>query len=275
MKKNLFTVLGTLILFTIFYAPSVFALEFGARAEYWIPTFDGDLRVDKNGVTGTDINLQNDLGIGNENIPGVEAFFGIGNHEISLSYSQVDLSGAQNINKNIVFDGKTYNASAYVESELKTSMIDFEYQYKLLNIKNILAGLSIGIIGKVKYFDGEVKMNSSATGNNEENIHVPIPMIGLGAKIGLLANILEARAKFTGMGYSGSFFYDGMADISVTPFPFLNIFGGYRAMSLKIDNVKRYLRQNGFLRSLRGLGYQFLIANCAILPQLTIIIRLI
>ena len=257
MKKNLFAVLGTLILFTIFYTPSVFALEFGARAEYWIPTFNGDLRVDKDGVAGTDINLQNDLGIGNENIPGVEAFFGIGNHEISLSYSQVDLSGAQNINRNIVFDGKTYNAGAYVESELKTSMIDFEYQYKLLNFKNILAGLSIGIIGKVKYFDGEVRMNSSATGDNKENIHDPIPMIGLGAKIGLLANILEARAKFAGMGYSGNYFYDGMADISVTPFPFLNIFGGYRAMSLKIDNVSDIYAKMDFYGPYAGLAISF------------------
>ena len=260
MKKFLFAVPGTLILFTIFYASSVFAFEFGARADYWIPTFNGDLRVDKNGVAGTDVNLQDDLGIGNENIPGVEAFWGIGNHEISLSYSQVDLSGARNINKNIVFDGQTYNASAYVESELKTSMIDFEYQYKLLNFKNILAGLSIGIIGKVKYFDGEVRMHSSTMGSvydNKEDIHVPIPMIGLGAKIGLLANILEAQAKFVGMGYSDSFFYDGMADISVTPFPFLNIYGGYRAMSLKIDNVSDIYAKMDFYGPYAGLAISF------------------
>ncbi|MGP8154531.1 MAG: hypothetical protein ACLQBQ_10420 [Smithella sp.] len=257
MKKILFATLGTLILFTIFYAPSVFALEFGARAEYWIPTFTGDLRVDKNGVIGTDINIQNDLGIGNENIPGAEAFFGIGNHEISLSYSQVDLSGAKNINKTIVFDGQTYNASAYVESELKISMIDFEYQCKLLNFKNILAGLFIGIIADIKYIDGEAKMHSSTTGSVEEDLHVPIPMIGLGAKIGLLANILEARAKFVGMGYSDSFFYDGMADISVTPFPFLNIYGGYRAMSLKIDNVSDVYCKMDFYGPYAGLAVSF------------------
>jgi hypothetical protein len=86
-------------------------------------------------------------------------------------------------------------------------MIDLEYQYKLLNFKNILAGLSLGIIGKVKYFDGDVRIHSSVGSENDtqKDIHVPIPMIGVGAKIGLLANILEARAKVTGMGYSGSF----------------------------------------------------------------------
>ncbi len=94
MKKNLFATLGILILVTIFFSPSAFALGFGASADYWIPTFEGDLRVDGNGVTGTEINLKEDLGISNENIAGVEAYFGIGNHEITLAYSQVNLSGA-------------------------------------------------------------------------------------------------------------------------------------------------------------------------------------
>ena len=183
VEKNLFAVPGTLVLMTIFFTPSVYVLGFGAHAEYWIPTFKGDLRVDGNGVEGTEINLNNDLGISNENFPGVEAFFGVGNHELRL-------------------------------------------------------------------------MNSSVY-DNKKDIHVPIPMIGLGAKIGLLANILEARAKFVGMGYSGSFFYDAMADFNVTPFPFLNIHGGYRAMSLKIDDVSDIYATMDFYGPYAGLAISF------------------
>ena len=254
MKKNLFATAGTLILLTIFFAPSAFALGFGASADYWIPTFKGDLRVDGNDVPGTEINLKDDLGISNDNIPGVEAYFGIGNHEITLAYSLVNLSGAQNIDKTIVFNGDTYAATAY--SEFKTSMIDLEYQYKLINFNYILAGLSFGIIAKVKYFDGEVKIKSSLSDTNK-NIQVPIPMIGVGAKIGLLANILEARAKVTGMGYSGNLFYDAMADLSLTPIPFLNIHGGYRAMSVKIDNVSDVYAKMDFYGPYVGLLISF------------------
>jgi outer membrane protein len=256
MKKDLFAALGTLILLTIFCAPSAFALGFGVRADYWIPTFKGDLRVGDNGAPGTEINLKDDLGISNENIPGAEAYFEVGNHEIGLAYSLVNFSGNKDIIKEIVFNGKTYNVSDHVESELKTSMIDLEYQYKLLNFKNILAGLSLGIIAKVKYFDGDVRIHSSVD-DTKKNIHVPIPMIGVGAKIGLLANILEARAKITGMGYSGSFFYDALADIAVTPFPFLNIHGGYRAMSLKIDNVSDIYAKMDFYGPYVGLAISF------------------
>jgi outer membrane protein len=260
MKKTLFATFGTLILLTMFYVPSVSALEFGVRAEYWIPTFKGDLRVDDNGVVGTEISLKDDLGISNDNIPGAEAYFGIGNHEITFTYSRINLSGAKSIEKDIVFNGDKYKESAYVESELTTNMIDLEYQYKLLNFKNILAGLSLGIIAKVKYFDGDVKIHSSSTGSvydTQKDIHVPIPMIGVGAKIGLLANILEARAKVTGMGYSGSFFYDALADIAVTPFPFLNIHGGYRAMSLKIDSVSDVYAKMDFYGPYAGLAISF------------------
>jgi outer membrane protein len=255
MKKNLFATVGTLILLTIFIAPSAYALGFGASADYWIPTFKGDLRVDGNGVIGTEINLKDDLGISNDNIPGAEAYIGIGNHEITLAYSQVNLSGAKKIDKEIKFNGKTYDVAENVESELKTSMIDLEYQYKLVNFHYILAGLSFGIIAKVKYFDGEVKIKSSSDTN--KNIQVPIPMIGVGAKIGLLANILEARAKVTGMGYSGNLFYDAMADLSLTPIPFLNIHGGYRAMSVKIDNVSDVYAKMDFYGPYVGLLISF------------------
>jgi outer membrane protein len=256
MKKNLFTTVATLILLTLFFAPSAFALGFGASADYWIPTFNGDLRVDGNGITGDKINLKDDLGISNENIPGAEAYFGVGNHQITLAYSQVNLSGDKHIDKEIKFNGKTYNASDRVESEFNTSMIDLEYQYKLINFNYILAGLSFGIIAKVKYFDGDVKIKSSSADTNKK-IQVPIPMIGIGAKIGLLANILEARAKVTGMGYSGSFFYDAMADLSLTPIPFLNIHGGYRAMSIKIDNVSDVYAKMDFYGPYAGILISF------------------
>ena len=139
-------------------------------------------------------------------------------------------------------------------------MIDLEYQYKLVNFNYILAGLSFGIIAKVKYFDGDVRINSSTPGSvydTKKNIQVPIPMIGVGAKIGLLANMLEARAKVTGMGYSGNFFYDAMADLSLTPIPFLNIHGGYRAMSVKIDNVSDVYAKMDFYGPYVGLLISF------------------
>jgi hypothetical protein len=59
------------------------------------------------------------------------------------------------------------------------------------------------------------------------------------------------------MGYSGNFFYDAMADLSLTPIPFVNIHGGYRAMSLKIDNISDVYAKMDFYGPYVGLLVSF------------------
>ena len=256
MKKNFIAVVLTLSVMIIFYASPVYALGGGAQARLWIPTFKGELRVDNGSVKGTNVDLKDDLGVDNEYFPGAEAFFCMGDHEITVSFSQIALSGSKKTSDEIIFNGDTYPAGIKVDSELTTSMIDLEYQYKFLNLENVLAGLSFGFIVKAKYFDGEAKMRSSVI-SSMEDFQLPMPMLGLGAKVGILADVLEARAKIVGMGYGGSFFYDAMADISVNPFPFLNIHGGYRIMSLKIDEIEDIYTQMDFYGPYVGIALEF------------------
>lgn len=236
------------------------SLEFGARAYYWFPGLKATIRVDQGGTQGSNIDAKDDLGIDNKNFPSVEAFAGIGKHHFSLMYTQVDYSGDKTINRTIIFQGRTFVTNARVESDLKTRMLDFEYQYDFLNLENILAGFSLGVIGKLKYLDGEARLKSTSVGSaydQKEDFKAPIPMVGVGAHLGLLANILEARAKFTGIGYRGNVFYDAMADLSLTPFPFMDIHGGYRFMKLKVDNVSDVYADMEFSGPYLGLTIGF------------------
>ncbi|MBM4272014.1 MAG: hypothetical protein FJ139_07665 [Deltaproteobacteria bacterium] len=242
MKKSTLSgvsIFAGLLLITVL-ATQAYAFEIGVRGYYWFPDLKAELKVDKGGLTGTQFDVKNELGIGNESFPSVEVYGGVGKHHFSVMYTQFHYSGDRTITRSINFAGKTFTAGTRVESDLETKMLDIEYQYDLLNMENILAGFSLGVIGKIKYFDGEASLKSSALGAVKETFAAPVPMVGIGAHIGLLANILEARAKIAGIGYSGSVFYDALADISVTPFPFLDIHGGYRIMKLKIDNVSDF-----------------------------------
>ncbi|MGB5217801.1 MAG: hypothetical protein WBN66_05840 [Smithella sp.] len=256
MRKKIIVTLGMLCILIVFCAPSVYALGFGAQARLWVPTFEGDLRVDDGSITGTEVDLKDDLGMDDEYFPGVEAFFSIGDHEITVSFSQFDLSGSKHISDEIIFNGDTYPAGTNVDSELNTSMIDLEYQYKFLNLENFLAGFSLGLIGKIKYLDGEASIRSSES-EDQQDFQIPMPMIGLGVNVGILADILEARAKVAGMGYDSSFVYDAMAEVSVTPFPFMDITGGYRVMSLKIDDIDDIYTKLDFYGPYVGLSISF------------------
>jgi hypothetical protein len=217
------------------------AFEIGARALYWFPAFKADMKADSAGLSGTSLDLKDNLGVGNKGIPTIEAFGGLGKHHLSLGYTPISYSGSTTLAAPVTFNGKVF-AAGIVDTDLKLRMLDLEYRYTLLDMENILAGFSLDAIGQIKYIDGEAKMNAPATGTEADfTIRSPIPMIGVGAHIGLLAGILEARAKLTGVAYSSNYLYEALADLSVTPFPFLDIHAGYKVIRIKIDRNDAFL----------------------------------
>jgi outer membrane protein len=233
MKKTYLAL--SLLLVTLLLPASTLAFEIGARGYYWFPSLDGNVKVDEAGV-GTIIDFEKDLGIEDENYPSVEVFLGGGNHHLSLTYTNIDYSGEKKLTEKITFNGVDYAVDALVNSSIEYKMMDLLYQYDFLNLENVLAGFSLGLVFQVKYLDGEVGLKSTTTGTDEkEDFTFPIPMIGLNLHMGILANILEARLRGTAIGYAGNTIYELMGDISWTPLPFLDIHGGYKTFVIDID----------------------------------------
>jgi len=241
VKKFVYTFLFSVACLFV-AAASAGAFELGARGSYWFPSLSADVKADSSGVVGTKLNLKDDLGVGNESFPVVEVFGGVGRHSASLAYTPINYSGTKALATAINFNGKTYAANTNVHTDLELKMLDFQYKYKFLDMENVLAGFSLSAIGQVKYIDGYAKIADTTTNTSAEyTLKVPIPMVGLGAHVGLLAGLLEARAMMTGVVYSGSHLYEALADLSFTPFPFLDINAGYKIMKLKVDHNDGYL----------------------------------
>ncbi|MDD5712993.1 MAG: hypothetical protein PHY31_09605 [Smithellaceae bacterium] len=215
------------------------AFEIGARGYLWFPTFNADMRVDTGSVQGTVQNMKDQLGVGYKYVPSVEAYAGIGKNHLSLMYTPIDYDGDTNTTATITFDGQTFGPGN-VETDLNMQMLDLEYKIDMIDFENLLAGFSLSAIGQIKYMDGSLKMKSGST-EAEKTFQLPVPMVGLGAHIGILANILEARAKVAGIGWSDNYFVEALGDISWTPFPFLDLNAGYRHIALKIDYKDVYL----------------------------------
>ena len=237
MKKTYLSL--SLLLAVLLLPVSSLALEIGARGYYWFPSLDGTVKVEEAGV-GTIIDFDKDLGIDDEYYPSIEAFVGLGSHHLSLTYTEIDYSGEKTLSEKIDFKGKEYEVGYTVDSSIKYTMIDLHYQYDLLDLENILAGFSLGGVLQVKYLDGDVRLKGTeaATGRSideEEDFALYIPMLGLNLHIGILADVLEARVRGTAIGYSGNTIYEVMGDISWTPFPFVDIHGGYKTFVIDID----------------------------------------
>lgn len=224
----------TCMVFLIAMAAPAMAFELGVRGTYWFPEIDGDIQVDGDGVPGTRLDLEHDLGLEKESYPVIEIFAGIGKHHVSLSYYNADYSGSKVLDKNIYFNGKLFNTTTLVETRLEYDVYDFMYQYDLLDLENILAGFSLGLVGKIKYFDGDVRLNS-AIETATEDFSEAIPLLGLNFHVGLIADLLEARILAAGMGYSDGNLFDGQVEVSITPLPFIDIHGGYRMFRIDAE----------------------------------------
>ncbi len=243
MKRSQWTPVLFALALVVGGAMPVGAFEIGARGLYWFPTFKADMRSDSAGRTGTTLNLKDDLGVGNESFPAVEVFGGGGKHLLSLAYTPIVYSGSTRVAIPVTFNGKTFPAGTAVDTDLKLRMLDMEYRYTLLDMHNILAGFSLSFVGQVKYVDGEAKLNASAANiESDVTVRAPVPMVGIGTRIGLLADLLEARAKATGIAYSkNNYLYEALADLSLTPFPFLDIHVGYKVIRIKVDRSDDFL----------------------------------
>jgi hypothetical protein len=212
----------------------VSAFELGVRGYYWFPDLSGNIRVDDAGIIGTDLNLKDDLGMGNQSYPVVEVFAGMGKHHLSLAYYNLDYDGDTVLTKDIVFNGEMFAVNERIATNLEYDNYDFMYRYDLIDLENFLAGGSLGLVGRLLVFDGSASITSS-TVSTKANFTAPVPMVGANLHVGILKDLLEARVLVTGIGYSGNTAFDGQAEISVTPFPFFDIHGGYRFFIIDIE----------------------------------------
>jgi len=245
MRKRRMVCLAVMaVAFALLMGAQAQAAEVGVRAYVWFPSLSADAR-GNGGFAATTTNLTETLGLGNKAAYSAEIFGGMGKHHLSFMYTSLGYSDTKSLGSQVVFNGAVYNPGTGVNTELNLKMYDLKYQYDLVHMQNILAGFSLGPILQIKYLDGEMKLSgqsaSTQPGNQKQSFQAPVPMIGLGCHANLIAKWLEARAQVTGMAYGGSLLIEGMADLSLTPFPFVDIHGGYKIMKLRASTNDFFL----------------------------------
>jgi len=226
--------LGSLLLLPA----SVFALEAGVRGMYWGSTITGDVQTVTNGVTGTVLDLKGDLALKDEDVFNGEAFLKVGSFTFRVAYTPLKYTGSAVLSRPIDFDGYTFPQGTPVSTTLETKMVDADVQWDLLNPDLGVVAINLGVFVRLKYADGSVGISSDNAAlpiSATQDFRLPIPEVGAAAGFGFLKNIIRADARVSGMAYSGSHLYEGDAFLSVIPFPFLRLQGGYRFIDLKAD----------------------------------------
>ncbi len=206
----------------------------GVRGTYWFPDLSATAQSTFGGVPETEFNLKDDLGMDDENFLSGEAFLRFGRVHFRVGYTKISYDGSETLTRDIEFNGQIFPVNDNVISSLDVKMLDAEVQVDILRPDFVAASFYLGLIGKVKFIDLDMELTST-TLTEKEDFQGAVPMVGLAAGAGFLNDLLRVDARVTGMAYSGNHLYEADAFVSLVPFPFLRIQGGYRYLDLKAD----------------------------------------
>ena len=206
----------------------------GVRGIYWFPDLSATAQTISGGVSETKFDLKDDLGVDNENFLSGEAFLRFGRLHFRVGYTKISYDGSATLTRDIEYNGQVFPVNDNVSSSFDVKMLDAEVQVDILRPDFVANNFYLGLIGKVKYVDLDLELTST-TMTEKQDFQVPVPMVGLAAGAGFLNDLLRVDARATGMAYSGNHLYEADAFVSLVPFPFFRIQGGYRYLDLKAD----------------------------------------
>lgn len=200
---------------------------------YWFTTFSDSIKLSSGSVTGTDINLVNDLGVDDKkNFWDGRITLELGSHKLRYGFMPVSWDGSRTLSQSIVFNGRTYSASTTVDTKLKADYHRLGYEYDIID----LLDNRLGVIFEVKYFDGDAKLSAPAAGISETGkLRAPIPTVGVTGQVGL-PFLVSVGGELTGIAIGSKLYLiDGEAGINIKPAPFVVISGGYRILKFHVE----------------------------------------
>ncbi len=162
-----------------------FSVKLGGYAS----RFDTRLAVDGGTSQGTEIDLDRDLDLDQDSTIGLVgvSWRPFEHHEFGLNYYQDDVSATRVLQRDIVFDGVTYDTNATVKAERDLDIYELYYVWWAASHENWALGPRLGVVWYRLTFG--IDLTADANGmpvargsgfDREANGDIPAPAIGGG-----------------------------------------------------------------------------------------------
>ncbi|MCI0370867.1 MAG: hypothetical protein L0214_05685 [candidate division NC10 bacterium] len=227
-------VIGLFLFATAEPAAALPFAEIWGEFRYWRPTLESEIVASAPGSPGDPVDPVSDLGLDKEQ----NAFEGrvgltlLGRHKFRIGYLPLSFDGDRTISQTFTFQGQTFTAGDRVITDLDVKILRAGYEFDFF--KTPLGFL--GILFEVHYFDGEARLRDITSGLDEKvDFRVPVPVVGLAFRAyPTITRIVSVGAELVGV-YAGSrgHYVDGEASVTFSPWPFVELKGGYRVIDLE------------------------------------------
>jgi hypothetical protein len=204
-------------------------------AVVWDTSADISLSNTALGLTGTTIDLKNDLGIKDQKFGGFELILRPAvKHKFRVQLVPVHYSAVATPQSPLSFGGVTFPAGAPINSTFHWRAWRFGYEYDFAVTPRGFVGFTLD----VKYTDADASLTSVATGTRSASARAPVPALG-----GILrvnpASHLSLTGEITGFKWPGGWIWSGSGDYldidTYATINFANAFGvqfGYRSFDV-------------------------------------------
>lgn len=207
------------------------------EGRYWVPDLDASIKVDDDSLPGTDIDLEDDLGLDREEAPEGRLTIRTGLvSRLRLAYTRLAFDADETLERTIQFGGETFAAGQTVASEVEVHYGRVGWFWQPVTVPGILR---FGPLFEVKGFWVEASIETRGPGptvSETERFPLALPTVGLALEVtphDLIQLFVEASGVPLGdLGHV----VDAEAGVRLTPLPILAISAGYRAFDVRIGD---------------------------------------
>jgi hypothetical protein len=139
---------------------------------------DSNTRIDGEAGSGTDVNLESDLGLDkSDTVFRVDAYWRFAEkHRLDFSAFDLSRSASRQIDREITWDDTTYTINTQVESEFDLAIYKAAYTWCFLKRDRSFLGATVGLY----VADIGATLSAPAAGSVEsEDLTAPLPVVGL------------------------------------------------------------------------------------------------
>lgn len=226
---------GLIALLSVLVSPAFADEILSVKTGYLALSPSGDVAVSADGLTGSAIDIEDDLGIVDGDDYFVEAALQLGDFRLFAAYLPINFSGDSVLTRDISFNGETFFGSSRVRSDVDIDLYEAGLAWYVINLDDMPVRIQLGPEIAVKYVDAQVELREYVSGLNEsESVGVPVPTLGARARVAI-ADYLSVVGRVGYLQYGGNSFMDVDAQIEFSPIPMVGLFAGYRYLDIEVD----------------------------------------
>ena len=228
--------LSLIALVSLLASPAIADELLSLRAGYLALSPSGDVAVSGSGITGTVIDVEDDLGLADSEDYFVEAALQLGDFRLFAAYLPINFSGDSVLARDVSFNGETFFGKSRVESDVNIDLYEAGLAWYLVNIDDMPVRIQFGPEIAVKYIDAQVELQENLTGVHESaSVGVPVPTLGARGRVAI-ADYLSVVGRVGYLQYGGNSFMDVDAQVELSPLPMVGLFAGYRYLDIEVDD---------------------------------------